>query len=102
MAPTLLEISQLATGEWPTFLDGRSLLSDWKSASDLQSTNESGTAKEIVNIEFWGAARIEGPDAYSTPNNSYKALRVVSESSAWLYTRWCTNETELYNTIVSL
>lgn len=33
--------------------------------------------------------------------NDYKTMRIVGDSSAWLCSRWYTNDTELYNTKAS-
>ncbi|KAL1638084.1 hypothetical protein SLS58_009010 [Diplodia intermedia] len=102
MAPTFLDIAGVAAGDMPSFLDGRSLLSEWQNPTTT-TTAATGSPKEIVNIEFWGAAGIEGPatnDAkLEAKRNSYKTLRVVGEGEAWLFSRWCTHETELYDTI---
>lgn len=79
--------------------------------------------QEHVNVEFWGSAIAEGENgflsddgkiskfprnatlclhllnslAYLTANNTYKALRVISEQWDLLYTVWCNNEHELYD-----
>lgn len=78
-------------------MDGRSLLNDWH--NPLQATNDS-SSRDIINVEFWGKAGIEAPGKKGSPNNSYKTLRVVSEKNSWLYSKWCTGDSELYNTQV--
>ncbi|KAI0426278.1 arylsulfatase-like protein [Xylaria sp. FL1042] len=56
---------------------------------------------EHVTVEHWGFASNEGQvfDWYPkiTMNNTYKALRVISESYNLLYQVWCNNEHELYD-----
>ncbi|KAH9228660.1 hypothetical protein K456DRAFT_803141 [Colletotrichum gloeosporioides 23] len=39
---------------------------------------------------------ISFPGLYS--KNDYKTMRVVGDSSSWMYSRWCSNDTELYDT----
>ncbi|EOD51599.1 putative arylsulfatase protein [Neofusicoccum parvum UCRNP2] len=104
MVPTFLDIAGLAAQDRPSFLDGRSLLDEWQNPMDANTTTAAtGTPKEIINIEFWGGAGIEGPvkgrKELGNQHNSYKTLRIVGEKSAWLFSRWCTHETELYDTI---
>ncbi|GME22789.1 uncharacterized protein E0L32_010836 [Neofusicoccum parvum] len=104
MVPTFLDIAGLAAQDRPSFLDGRSLLDEWQNPTDANTTTAAtGTPKEIINIEFWGGAGIEGPvngrKELGNQHNSYKTLRIVGEKSAWLFSRWCTHETELYDTI---
>ncbi|KAI0021148.1 arylsulfatase [Xylariomycetidae sp. FL0641] len=98
-APTFLEIMGLAEADWPPFLDGRSLLSDWHDPVP-ETPPPVGAAKEIMNIEFWGQKVIEAPhvEVPFMDNTTYKTLRIVSEGSSWMFAKWCTNEMELYNT----
>lgn len=68
---------------------------------------------EHVNVEFWGRALGEGKygwvgndtwgnlGAIAARNNTYKALRVVSERYSFLYTVYCTGEREFYDVHVS-
>ncbi|KAI1330225.1 arylsulfatase [Xylariaceae sp. FL0255] len=107
LAPTFLEIAGVAQKDWPVFLDGRSLLANWKSPNAAPPAQCGATATddapEIINVEFWGNSGSEAP--ISDPRNSYKSLRIVSATGSngstvsYLYTRWCTNQTELYDTI---
>lgn len=100
-APTFLEIMGVPQEEWPEILDGRSLLQEWMDPVPKEKL-EIGSAKEIINIEFWGDKIIEMPGYDVTlKNTTYKTLRIVSEESSWMFVKWCTNEMELYNTIVS-
>ncbi|KAH8196194.1 hypothetical protein TruAng_009637 [Truncatella angustata] len=59
------------------------------------------TRHEHVNVEFWGIALGEGKTfpGYENHwgNNTYKALRIVSDSWNLYYSVWCTNEHELYD-----
>ncbi|KAI1860469.1 hypothetical protein JX265_009868 [Neoarthrinium moseri] len=100
-APTFLEIMGVPQEQWPKFLDGRSLLSEWQQDPDAgRPPLPVGDAREIINIEFWGDKVVEAPFSVAglLNNNTYKTLRVVSEGSAWMFAKWCTNEMELYNT----
>ncbi|CAD0092287.1 unnamed protein product [Aureobasidium vineae] len=91
MAPTLLS---LANATRPNF-DGLAI--------PLLSTNNS-TRGEHVNVEFWGIGLPEGKfgiaeplGGLSYPNNTYKALRLVSGNYSIYYSVWCTNEHEFYD-----
>ncbi|KAJ3543027.1 hypothetical protein NM208_g3795 [Fusarium decemcellulare] len=101
LAPTFLDISGLAKEDWPPFLDGRSLLGQWKDPSMKYPQAGQGGNHEIINIEYWGASSIVVPGfTQSSPNNTYKSLRIAGQGISYLYTKWCgTNEVELYNTI---
>ncbi|KAI0376672.1 Arylsulphatase [Hypomontagnella monticulosa] len=59
------------------------------------------TRHEHVTVEHWGFASNEGQVLDSYPrlhtNNTYKALRVVSESYNLHYQVWCNNERELHD-----
>ncbi|RYP57898.1 hypothetical protein DL770_010552 [Monosporascus sp. CRB-9-2] len=61
----------------------------------------SGGRKRTLDVEFWGFYTVEAPNApaLGVPfrTNSYKTLRNVDEDESWLYSHWCTGETELYN-----
>ncbi|KAH6890286.1 arylsulfatase [Thelonectria olida] len=103
LAPTFLDIAGVSKKEWPEQLDGQSLLDQWH--HPLSSTGKGsggGNAKETLNVEFWGLCIIEAPNGAELGipfrNNSYKSLRIVGEDESWLYSYWCTGETELYNT----
>jgi N-acetylglucosamine-6-sulfatase len=96
--PTFLEIMGVPEEDWPELLDGRSLLSEWLDP-EPETPPAPGSAKEIVNIEYWGPTRGEIPlDSTIFVQHTYKTLRIVSPETAWLYVVWCTNEVELYNT----
>ncbi|KAF1980805.1 alkaline phosphatase-like protein [Aulographum hederae CBS 113979] len=99
IAPTILSLVGLPKSQWPPFLDGRDLSQYWSPSSTHVETD----AHEIIQIEYWGAASVEGA---LTPRpllgilqNSYKTVRIVGEGYAYLYSHWCTHETELYDTI---
>ncbi|KAH7141773.1 arylsulfatase [Dactylonectria macrodidyma] len=104
-APTFLEIAGLPKKHQPSFLDGASLLKAWMSPSNPKLAEK----KEAINVEFWGTAFTElklwadGDYAPYFPGlyleNDYKTMRYVAEKSSWMYSRWCTNDTELYNTL---
>jgi arylsulfatase A-like enzyme len=60
------------------------------------------TRHEHVTVEFWGFAASEGKLFFDDEdrlylNNTYKALRVISEEYNFYYSVWCTNEHELYD-----
>jgi N-acetylglucosamine-6-sulfatase len=100
LAPTFLDIAGLAEDQWPVFLDGRSLLDQWHNPNQQGANYGNGSAKEILNVEFWGPCHFEAPPFQTFPKNSYKTLRIVGENESWLFSKWCTNEMELYNTNV--
>ena len=62
------------------------------------------TRHEHVTVEFWGVAAFEGDEKFMPDrilfNNTYKAVRIVSDQYNLLYTVWCTNEHELYDLTV--
>lgn len=83
-----------------------------------------GTRFEHFQVEYWGFALSEGKYRYpgmssvlfvfiigpysnqlvtrrKINNNTYKALRIVSEEYSIYYSIWCNNEHELYNMKVS-
>ncbi|KAI3328131.1 arylsulfatase [Xylariaceae sp. AK1471] len=99
--PTFLEIGGVRREDFPEMFDGRSLLTDWKNPNHVVSSGPHEDTHEIMNIEFWGKGNIESSFQVAEvdpSNSSYKTLRVVGEDHSYLYSRWCTNETELYNT----
>ncbi|KAF4452184.1 putative arylsulfatase precursor [Fusarium austroafricanum] len=98
MAPTFLEMASLGKDEkgYPPFFDERSLISEWKD-SDTSYSSE----KEVLNVEFWGTISNGATPVYEIRSGvyAYKTPRIISETSSWLFSRWCTNnETELYDT----
>ncbi|KAH9906935.1 arylsulfatase [Xylariomycetidae sp. FL2044] len=103
LAPTFLDIIGLPKKYWPSFLDGSSLLNQWKNPLSGNGPGEGdGNSKETINVEFWGLCQVEAPSGadLGAPfmNNSYKTLRVLGEDESWLFSTWCTGESELYNT----
>jgi N-acetylglucosamine-6-sulfatase len=101
MAPTFLEIAGVPKDEQPAFLDGRSLLNQWKNPEAERGEGAGqGNNFEVLNIEYWGSNGVLAPGGFSTKNATYKSLRIVGSNFAYLYTHWCySNEIELYNTI---
>ncbi|KAI8299120.1 Arylsulfatase [Colletotrichum sp. SAR11_240] len=103
-APTFLDIAGLDPNDRPPFWDGSSLLDSWRSPNSPEISKR----KEAVNIEYWGSGFVEmhqwseGDYGISFPGlyskNDYKTMRVVGDSSSWMYSRWCSNDTELYDT----
>ncbi|KAL2787552.1 Arylsulphatase [Aspergillus keveii] len=61
--------------------------------------------REHVSVEYWGSNLAEGEVgadlAAGTPiiygNNTYKAMRIISDRYDLFYSVWCTNEHELYD-----
>ncbi|KIY53242.1 putative arylsulfatase, partial [Fistulina hepatica ATCC 64428] len=99
IAPTVLTITGLDESSWPIFLDGRPLSSYWEAKDPNKVAN---VTLETINIEFWGDAIIEvtGLDLNTSDSrNTYKTLRIVGGDYGYLYSHWCTNETELYDTV---
>ncbi|KAG9812491.1 Arylsulphatase, partial [Aureobasidium melanogenum] len=91
MAPTLLSLAGASRNDF----DGLAipLLNDTTS-----------TRGEHVNVEFWGIGLPEGKfgiaepyGGLSYPNNTYKALRLVSANYSLYYSVWCTGEHEFYD-----
>jgi N-acetylglucosamine-6-sulfatase len=101
LAPTFLDIAGLPSSEYPTFLDGRSLLSQWQNPQGDDPETGSGAAKDIINIEFWGAAAKENNQLQGSLTNTYKTLRIVSEDLSYMFVKWCNDDVELYDTKVS-
>lgn len=102
-APTFLEIAGLDKSQWPEFLDGSSVLDDWQHPTRHLDYEGEGNAKEILNVEFWGTTQIAtvygATSSYKRfANTTYKSLRVVETTQSWLYNRWCSGETEFYDT----
>lgn len=66
-----------------------------------------GTRHEHVTVEYWGYAMSEGAWGYfgtntsMVLNNTYKALRVISDEYNLYYSVWCSGEHELYDLNVS-
>jgi N-acetylglucosamine-6-sulfatase len=103
LAPTFLDIAGLPQKDWPSFLDGSSLLPQWHRREKGSGKGEGdGNGKETINIEFWGQCIVEAPVGRELgipfQQNSYKSLRIVGEKESWLYTVWCTGDVELYKT----
>lgn len=104
LAPTFLDIAGVAAHDLPPFLDGRSLLPQWREpgAGTGTGAGEGGNA-EVLNVEFWGTAVINTPSGvFRSLKNTYKTIRIAGDGVGYLYSRWCeTSDVELYNTIVS-
>ncbi|KAK5084414.1 hypothetical protein LTR05_005490 [Lithohypha guttulata] len=95
LAPTILSFAGLSKNEWPPFLDGRDLTSDWNGSAHTNASTE------VINIEFWGLSGSEGALIISNATrNTYKTIRIIGPDYGYLYTRWCTNETEIYDTVI--
>ncbi|RAH73838.1 sulfatase family protein [Aspergillus aculeatinus CBS 121060] len=60
-----------------------------------------GTLHEHVAVEYWGQAMLEGGlsnlGTPTVPNNTYKAVRILSQEYNLFYSVWCNNEHELYD-----
>ncbi|KAI0973838.1 arylsulfatase [Xylaria arbuscula] len=102
-APTFLEIAGLSPDDpsYPPFLDGRSLLDNWKNPEEEpKQCPVEGGGHEVINVEYWGRGEEETPwGVINHHNNSYKSLRIVRpDSGTYLYSAWCTGEKELYDT----
>lgn len=103
LAPTLLELAGVAAADQPPQLEGRSLLAQWRRPQEGYEGQNTGTSRELLNVEYWGWGIFEAPipkggEPGIQLNNSYKSLRLVGSEHSWLFIKWCTNEVELYNT----
>ncbi|KAH7014423.1 alkaline-phosphatase-like protein [Microdochium trichocladiopsis] len=122
LAPTFLELAGVPPHEQPVFFDGASLLPQWRDPRGghgghgaPQTISGKGTAREALNIEFWGQCTVEAPNVKELGgpfrSNSYKTVRILgsdadgesgsassSSGNGWLYTKWCTGDAELYHT----
>ncbi|KAI2465237.1 arylsulfatase-like protein [Annulohypoxylon bovei var. microspora] len=93
MAPTLLEIAGIPLkGDF----DGLSI-----PLTEDSLTQAKETRHEHVTVEHWGFASNEGQVLESYPrlhsNNTYKALRVISETYDLHYQVWCNGDHELHD-----
>ncbi|KAI0884785.1 arylsulfatase [Annulohypoxylon maeteangense] len=99
--PTFLDIAGVKSADLPPFLDGQSRLSNWHNPQTALPTCPFNGTQEVINVEFWGGAGIESllqEKPYNIGNNSYKTLRIAGAEKGYLYSKWCTNEEELYDT----
>ncbi|KAF1960697.1 alkaline phosphatase-like protein [Byssothecium circinans] len=78
---------------------------NWNPKDDYQKSKPSWVGKlPLMNQTGRGNTEIQAapegdagqPGLFS--GNDYKTMRVVSKKSSWMYSRWCTHDTELYNT----
>ncbi|ORY65763.1 arylsulfatase [Pseudomassariella vexata] len=95
LAPTILDLVGRKVPE-TAHLDGEAIPLTISGISDATKTRH-----EHVNVEYWGFAIAEGRKFPGHENrwwnNTYKALRIVSDSWNLYYSVWCTNEHELYD-----
>ncbi|KAL4946009.1 hypothetical protein BDV06DRAFT_235591 [Aspergillus oleicola] len=94
LAPTFLDIA----GTTRDGLDGKSILNPDSSAKNKT---------EHAAIEYWGLAVPEGIYGYISnqtdvqnhigKQNTYKALRLISDDYSIYWARWCSGEREFYN-----
>ncbi|KAB8076580.1 alkaline-phosphatase-like protein [Aspergillus leporis] len=88
VAPTLFELA------------GVPLRSDFD-GTPIQIGTGPERVYEHVTVEYWGQAMLEGGlsnlGAPTVPNNTYKAVRVLSNEYNLYYSVWCNNEHELYD-----
>ncbi|KAH8177764.1 sulfatase domain-containing protein [Sarocladium implicatum] len=96
VAPTIHEIARM---ELRDDFDGMPLpLEPRDPETDHSST------REHVAVEYWGSAIAEGEvggfdgdGQIIMPNNTYKAIRLKSDTHNLYYSVWCSNEHELYD-----
>ncbi|KIW17914.1 hypothetical protein PV08_05109 [Exophiala spinifera] len=93
LVPTFL---RLAGVPFPDGLDGTAIplfKPEFKEAEQ--------TRNEHVTVEYWGMATFEGGGkqdvGHMVFNNTYKAVRVVSDEYNLYYSVWCNGEHELYD-----
>ena len=95
----------LSPAQWPPFFDGRDLSPYWSSGSEAAARARLHPAPETIQIEYWGMTGIEATGLnlpLMDTRNTYKTVRIVGEDYGYLYSHWCTNETEVYDTVVRL
>ncbi|GFF43241.1 arylsulfatase [Aspergillus lentulus] len=67
----------------------------------MRIADSTGTLHEHVAVEYWGQAMLEGGISNlgipTVPNNTYKAVRILSDEYNLYYSVWCNNEHELYD-----
>ncbi|KAF7131367.1 hypothetical protein CNMCM5793_004538 [Aspergillus hiratsukae] len=72
----------------------------------MRIADATGVLHEHVAVEYWGQAMLEGGISNlgnrTVPNNTYKAVRILSDKYNLHYSVWCNNEHELYTLTVSL
>ena len=60
----------------------------------------SAAPSELLQVESWtGTGSIEGLPAGQYYNNTYKALRLMSDGNDLFYSKWCTGDNEFYNMV---
>ncbi|CZR67236.1 related to arylsulfatase [Phialocephala subalpina] len=93
LSPTILDLIGLSPR--PDF-DGLAIPIH---VTEIQRAKRSSKQKwqEHANVEFWGVGIGEGTYGDNTLNNTYKAVRVLSEEYNLYYAVWCNNEHELYD-----
>lgn len=104
LAPTFLEIAGASVPN-DYVLDGQPmpLISSQLTGSSEEDLNHErktplDSRQEQVNVEHWGIHIPEGKyGMIEYSQNTYKAMRLVSESFNIQYTVWCTGEHELYD-----
>lgn len=103
LAPTFLEIAGASAPE-NFVLDGQAMpLPSPQSQRSAEyeavaRTPSADLRQEQVNVEHWGIHIPEGRyGMIEYSQNTYKAMRLVSEGFNVQYTVWCTGEHELYN-----
>lgn len=90
LAPTFLDIAGLPQADWPPFLDGQSILAQWKNPTgDTGAGAGDGNSKETLAVEFWGSNTVEAPNGgeLGAPftNNTFKTVRILGDRQSWLY-----------------
>lgn len=105
IAPTLLDLAGVNQSDWPSWLDGRSLLPYFTAGSSSSTSSSSAddvSYVETVNIEYWGSGIIETSNLGYTQNQAnttYKTARIIAKDYSYMYAVWCTGESELYDTL---
>ncbi|KAH8426495.1 sulfatase family protein [Aspergillus melleus] len=88
IAPTLFQLA------------GISLRSDFD-GTPMPMIQTSGDVHEHVAVEYWGQGMLEGGlsnlGTPTVPNNTYKAVRLLSTHYNLFYSVWCNNEHEIYD-----
>ncbi|CAI6339932.1 unnamed protein product [Periconia digitata] len=84
IAPTLLDIAGVSEADRPSFLDGRSVLPQWKDPNAELPGAGDGNNFEVLNIEYWGSNGVFIPNVelYNTIDDPYELNNLARDPNA--------------------